>query len=186
VARVLLCLPSDPSHCSHCKEGHILTRRERRLPTRFAYGAIGGFSAVELLVVVALIGLVATLASPTLFSYWRAAKLSAGAVELQTVLNRGRQEAIRRNDSVCVEHVAPRIRLRLSTCGGSVITLPGTDGNGWFALVNDIEVSGNTANVAFTYLGAASVSGRYTVRNRAYTAQTTTVSVGSSGRVTIP
>ena len=134
----------------------------------------------------ALIGLVASLASPTLFSYWRAAKLSAGAVELQTVLNRGRHEAIRRNDSVCVEHVGARIRLRLSTCGGSVITVPGTDASGWFTLVNDIEVSGNTASVAFTYLGAASVPGQYTVRNRAYTAHTTTVSVGSSGRVTVP
>lgn len=134
----------------------------------------------------ALTAIVATMASPTLVSYWRAAKLAAGASELQTVLNRGRQEAIRRNDSVCVEQVGLRVRLRLTACGGAVITLPGTDANGWFTLANDIDVTGAAANVTFTYLGAASTAGQYTVMNRTHAGQTTTVTVASSGRVTIP
>jgi prepilin-type N-terminal cleavage/methylation domain-containing protein len=156
-------------------------------PTRPARLDARGFSAVELLVVVAIIGTLAAVATPALLSYWRASKLGAGAAELQTVLGRGRQEAIRRNDAVCVEHAAGRVRLRLSTCGaGPVITLPGTDGNGWFTLANDVEVAAATASVAFTYLGAASTPGRYTVRDRASTAQTVTVTVAASGRVSIP
>ena len=145
-----------------------------------------GFTLPEVIVVVTIISIIVAIGVPTLVSYWRAARLSAGASEVRTLLNVARQEAIRRNDSVCVEYLGLRFRLRQTNCGGTALTLPGTDGNGWFTLANDIEVSGTTANVVFSYLGGVATPGQYTVRDRTGTAQTTTVTVLTSGRVTIP
>jgi hypothetical protein len=66
-----------------------------------------------------------------------------------------------------------------------VWTGPGTDGNGWFALQNNVNVSSATANVAFNYLGTAITAGTYTVQNPVDNS-TMTVTVALSGRVTIP
>ena len=69
-----------------------------------------GFSLPELLVVVAVIGITAALTIPLLVSYWHASTLTAGAQELQAVLNNARQMAIRQNTSVCIERSSNRVR----------------------------------------------------------------------------
>ena len=69
-------------------------------------------------------------------------------------------------------------------CAGTVWTGPGTDANGWFTLQNNVQVSSATANVVFNYMGAATTSGVYTVRNP-INSGTMTVTVALSGRVTI-
>jgi len=141
----------------------------------------------EVLVTVGLIGLATTLALPSLLSYWRAATLTAGAQELQTVLNSARQLAIRQNTSVCVERSGNLVRFRLNGCGGTIWTGPGTDPSGWIRLANAIEIVGApSAPVVFSYLGAATPAGTFRVRNPADATQTLTVTVAASGRITIP
>jgi prepilin-type N-terminal cleavage/methylation domain-containing protein len=53
-----------------------------------------GFSAVELIVVLAVIGTVAVAAFPSFLNYWHLAAVQAGARELASVMNLGRQLAI--------------------------------------------------------------------------------------------
>lgn len=143
-----------------------------------------GFSAAELLVTVAVIGILAAIAVPYFLSYWRAATLRAGAQELAAVLNDARQLAISRNRSVCVSNDGTRVRFHLDTCAGTAIMRPGSDGQGWITLTNGQRVSGSTANVTFNYLGAATTAATYTVQNPNGNS-TLCVVVAASGRVRI-
>ena len=135
---------------------------------------------------VAIIGLVTAIAMPFFFSYWKSATLKAGAEELATLLNVARQLAIKDNTSFCVarESSGTRIRYEQASCGGTAWTGPGTDSSGWIRLANSVEVSAATASVIFTYLGAASPGGTYTVRNPTDNS-TMSVVVAASGRVSI-
>lgn len=154
--------------------------QHRRLDAR-------GMGLAELMVVIAIIGLMTAASVPFLLSYWRAATLTAGAQEVQTLLNSARHLAIRQNQSVCVTQGGNnQVRFLVGSCAGAAWVGPGTDTNGWLTLANSVEVSAATANVVFTYLGAASTTGQYTVRNPVDAAQTLTVTVAASGRVTIP
>ncbi len=143
-----------------------------------------GFTLTELLVVVAVIGIITTVSVPAFVSYWRAATLKGGAQELATILNRGRSLAIAQNTTVCVSQSASKVQFLTGGCAGTVWKGPGTDGNGWFTLQNTITVSTTTANVIFNYLGAANTAATYTVRNPLNQA-TLSVNVALSGRVTI-
>jgi prepilin-type N-terminal cleavage/methylation domain-containing protein len=144
-----------------------------------------GFSLGELLVTVAVIGIVSILATPAFISYSQAARLKGGAQELATILNQARQLAITRNTTTCVRHNGNKsIRFRINGCGGTVWTGPGTDANGWFNLIEDVDISGATTDVVFTHLGTASTAGTFTVRNPS-TTRTLRVIVALSGRITI-
>ena len=145
-----------------------------------------GFALVELMIVVALAGILATMIVPTLSSFARTATLQAAARELATSINLGRQLAIARNISVCVEVAsATSIRLRTGGCGGAVWTGPGTDGTGAIRISDTgaLAISA-TANVVFTSLGAALPAGTYTVTNSGDSA-TRTVVVAATGRVSV-
>jgi len=144
-----------------------------------------GFSLAELMLVVSCIGILAALAAPTLISYIQTAALRAGTRELVTAINLGRQLAISRNTTVCVQVAGTNIRLRTGGCGGTIWTGPGTDGSGVIRVSDPgtLQVS-TTASVVFTNLGAASTVGTYTVTNPVDN-HTQTVVVASSGRVTV-
>jgi prepilin-type N-terminal cleavage/methylation domain-containing protein len=143
-----------------------------------------GFTLTELLVLVAVIGIITTVSAPAFVSYWRSATLKGGAQELATILNRGRSLAIAQNTTLCVSQSASKVRFLTGGCAGTVWTGPGTDGNGWFTLQNSITVSSATANVIFNYLGAANAAATYTVQNPVDNA-TLSVNVALAGRVTI-
>jgi prepilin-type N-terminal cleavage/methylation domain-containing protein len=144
----------------------------------------GGFSAAELLVTVAILGILTAIGVPYFLSYWRAATLRAGAEELAGVLNDARQLAISRNRSVCVSNDGTRVSFHLDNCGNPAVTRPGTDGQGWIRLTNGQRVAGSTANVTFNYLGAATTAATYTVQSPNGGA-TLCVAVAASGRVRI-
>src|SRR5438309_11187423 len=156
-----------------------LRRRSRRL-----WNDSRGFNLTELLVLVAVIGIITTVSAPAFVSYWRSATLKAGAQELATILNRGRSIAIAQNTTVCVQQSVAKVQFLTGGCAGTVWTGPGTDGGGWFTLQNSITVSSATANVIFNYLGAANVAATYTVQNPVNNA-TLSVNVALAGRVTI-
>src|SRR5437660_697298 len=85
-----------------------------------------GFTLLELMLIVAILGILAALAAPTLISYIQTAALQAGTRELATAINLGRQLAIARNTTVCVEVTGTNIQLRTGGCGGTIWTGRGT------------------------------------------------------------
>ncbi len=143
-----------------------------------------GFSLIELVVVVAVIAIVTAVGAPLFISYLQSATLTAGTQELASIMNRGRQVAISQNTTVCVTLVGNQVRFLTGGCGGVVWTGPGTDGNGFFTLANNVQVSAATANVVFNELGAATTAGVYTVRNP-LNGRTMRVTVAFTGRVTV-
>jgi Tfp pilus assembly protein FimT len=143
-----------------------------------------GYSAAELIVVVAIIGLIMVISVPFFLTYWQTSTLRAGAEELVTVLNGARQLAIKENQTVCVTNDGTSVIYHLTNCGNPAWTGPGTEANGAIRLANNVRVSAGTANVTFTYLGAAGTAGTYTVLNPA-NGRALCVAVAASGRVSI-
>jgi Tfp pilus assembly protein FimT len=140
---------------------------------------------LELLVLLAIIGILSGMSAAAFLTYWHAATIKGGAQELKTLLNQARQLAITQNTQVCVNRAGNNVQFLTGGCGGTVWTGPGTDGNGWFTLQNGVQVSSTTANVVFDYMGAGTIPGTYTVQNPVDNS-TMTVTVALSGRVTIP
>ena len=159
-----------------------------------------GFSLAELIIVVAVIGVLSAIGMPYFLAYYRTATLKGGAQEVVALLNQGRQIAIKENESVCIKsNVAnpsygTRVRyLRgsctaTSTCAATGNVSPciwagaGTDNSGYVTLSNNIELQPPGTDVTFTYLGAAT-GGTFTVRAVDNTSATATVTVAASGRV---
>lgn len=142
-----------------------------------------GYTLAELLMVAAVIGILAVLAMPTFVSYWRSSTLRAGAQELASAINLGRQLAISRNTTVCVQVTGTSIVMRTGGCAGAIWTGPGTDGAGAIRLANAMQVTAG-GNVVFTNLGAASTAGVFTVTNPVG-GGTRIVNVLASGRVSV-
>src|SRR5215470_294948 len=145
-----------------------------------------GFTLVELMVALAILGVLAAMVTPALATYARTATLHAGARELATAINLGRQLAISRNTSVCVEVASPtNIRLRTGGCGGAAWTGPGTDGTGAIKIADSgaLRLSA-AAPVVFTSHGAATPAGSYTLTHAADNAIRTVV-VAATGRVSV-
>lgn len=144
-----------------------------------------GFTLVELMVVLAIGGVLAALVTPALASYARTASLQAAARELATAINLGRQLAISRNTRVCVEVASPmQLRLRTGGCAGPIWSGPGTDASGAIKISDAALQISTTANVVFSGLGAATPAGTYTLTNAASNV-TRTVIVAATGRVSV-
>jgi len=144
-----------------------------------------GFSLAELIVVVAMIGLLAALGLPQFMSYWRSSATTAGASELATALSRARQLAITGNQNYCAEVLGASLRYRQNSnaacTAGTIWTGTGTDGAGLMAISNNMQLSGGP--VVFTSLGAAALAGTFTVTNP--NGGTRNVVVAASGRVSV-
>jgi prepilin-type N-terminal cleavage/methylation domain-containing protein len=144
-----------------------------------------GFSLIELIVVIAMIGILAVLGTPMLISYWRTSTTTAAASELASSLNRARQLAIASNQNYCADVSAGSLRYRQNTttgCGGGTVwTGTGTRADGTIPLANNVTVSGGP--VVFTSLGAAALAGTFTVTNP--NSGSRNVAVSASGRVTV-
>jgi prepilin-type N-terminal cleavage/methylation domain-containing protein len=130
----------------------MVPERVRRIVT-----ARVGFTLSELIVVVAILGIVSALSVPSLWTYIRTATLRAGAEEMVAVLNGARQLAIRANTTVCVVNDGTRAQYRLASCSGTAWTGPGTDPAGNIRLANQLRVGG-TPHLCFNYLGAGAAT----------------------------
>lgn len=142
-----------------------------------------GFSLMELIVVIGVIGIIMAASAPFFLSFLRTSALQTGAEEMATVLNRVRQLAIRDNTNMCVTNDGTRVQYHIATCGGAVWAGSGTDAAGFIRLANNITVASGQ-NVVFTYIGTATVAGTYTVTNP-QDSRTMSVIVAPSGRVSI-
>lgn len=147
--------------------------------------SIAGFSLVELIVLVAIIGVLFAMALPFFVTYYQAAGLRAGVQNVITLLNQARALAIKQNDRVCVGlPSATRINYRLSNCAGAIWVGPGTDAAGNIKLPQGFNLTA-TGSPVFSYLGSALPATTYTLTNTT-TGKTLTVSVALTGRVTSP
>jgi prepilin-type N-terminal cleavage/methylation domain-containing protein len=173
---------------------------------RLAPGAASrGFSAAELIVVVAIVGTLTAIGMPTFLSYWKGSTLRAGTQEVTALLNSGRQLAIKENQSVCVKGdvtaatYGTRLRFTVGSCQPSSSTTycnpaggtttdcvwrgAGTDGAGYVELANRVQVMAPATDVRFTYLGAAAAGGSFLVCNPAGSTTRARVTVAPSGRI---
>ncbi|MBI2526260.1 MAG: GspH/FimT family pseudopilin [Candidatus Rokubacteria bacterium] len=155
----------------------MVPRRSERLTAQ------AGFSLAELLVVIAVIGILAALTAPFFISYYQSAALKAAAEELVTFLNQGRQIAIKENQTVCVHTTSGAIHLHVNGCSGSTWVGPGTDASGNWKVPQGFTLA-STAEPQFSYLGAAAPAATYTVTNSA-NGRTLSVTVSASGRVNV-
>jgi type IV fimbrial biogenesis protein FimU len=143
-----------------------------------------GFGMAELIVVVAVIGLLAALAVPSFLTYWQSSTVTAGAAEMASILNRGRQLAIAQNTSVCVQVSGTSVRFRTVSCAGTIWTGPGTTSAGILSLSNGLQISNSGASIIFTNAGGANTGGPYVVTDPR-TSRTRSVVVSATGRVSV-
>ena len=144
-----------------------------------------GLTLLELIIVLAVVGVLAAFAVPTIASSWQSASLRGAAREIASAIGLARQLAVSRKVPVCVDAVAVGLRLHLGGCHGIAWTGPLTDAAGVIPLsdASSIRIAGN-AKVTFTPLGAAIPSGTYTVTH-ARTHGSMAVVVAGSGRVSV-
>jgi Tfp pilus assembly protein FimT len=144
----------------------------------------GGYSIMELALVMGIVGLLTSMATPFFLNYYQASSLRVGAEEVAAFINQGRQLGIRRNDSVCVHITSAALQYRLgSSCSASAWVGPGTDSSGNVKVPPGLTLT-TTADPIFSYLGAAAPAATITVRNTR-TGQVLRVAVAASGRVSI-
>jgi len=158
--------------------------RHRRL---FGAGGRAGFTLAELVVLVAVVGVLFSMTIPLLLSYYRAAAVKSASQEVVALLNQARQLAIQTNSTlgVCVNlPTTTQMQFIQNGCGGTVWIGPGTNDAGRFNLPQGFTV-GPATNVTFDYLGAAQPAVTYTVTNTA-TGATLTVRIAISGRISSP
>ena len=157
---------------SRCRRSH--PRRAR-----------GGFSAPELLVVCAVIGVLCLMTVPFFLSYYQAAAARANVQQVITLFNQARELAIRQNATVCVTMPSnTQMAFLLGSCAGAAWTGAGTDTAGNINLPQGFTI-GPLNNVTFNYLGAAGAVTTYTMTNST-TSATSTISIALTGRVTSP
>jgi prepilin-type N-terminal cleavage/methylation domain-containing protein len=144
-----------------------------------------GFSLAELVLVIAVLGILAVMAVPYFLSYYRAAALKSGAQQVVTLVNQAREIAIKENGTVCVTlPSATQMSYRLGTCMGSAWIGPGTDAAGGINLPPGVTATASASPI-FNYVGSALPAATYTL-TYTQTGAILTVSVAASGRVTIP
>jgi prepilin-type N-terminal cleavage/methylation domain-containing protein len=144
-----------------------------------------GFSVPELVVVMAVIGVLSLVMIPFFLSYYQAAAARADVQQIITLLNQARELAIKQNDSVCVTFPSSsQMALLVGGCAGTAWVGPGTDGAGTINLPQGFTVSPPNP-VTFNYLGAAGAATSYTMTNTT-TGGTMTISIALAGRVSSP
>ena len=148
-----------------------------------------GFTLAELVILIAVIGILSVMAVPSFLRYYQAATLKSGAQQFATLVNQARELAIKENGKFCVQMSSPSQMMyrRVNCTTGTVWVGPGTDAAGNINLPPSITAAPVTAGVnpIFDYVGsAATQAGGFTLTNT-QTGATLTVSVAASGRVTV-
>lgn len=140
-------------------------------------GGQRGLTLVELMVAIAVIGIISMMATPLFMTFLRAMETRGAAGELVTLLNQARQMAIATNSSYRVEIEPDNNRLRFVRTSGDaapgcnpgnpgnpVCIGPGTDDQGYRRLENQARLVNVTANPTFNHLGTGN-NGTITVQD---------------------
>jgi prepilin-type N-terminal cleavage/methylation domain-containing protein len=143
-----------------------------------------GFTLAELIILIAVIGILSVMALPAFLRYYQAATLKSGAQQFVTMINQAREIAIKENGNVCVKlSSATQMTYALNTCTGTAWVGAGTDAAGNINLPTGLTATAG-ANPIFNYVGSALPAATFTLTNT-QTGATLTVAVAASGRVTI-
>ena len=144
-----------------------------------------GFTLIEIMLVVGIIGIITAIATPMFLSYYQGAQVRVAAEEVATFLNQGRQLAISQNSLICVHITTTAMHYHQGTCAaGATWTGPGTDAAGNFAVPAGITLSPTNVEVTFNYLGGSTAGATYTITHTS-SAKLLHVVVNLSGRVNI-
>ena len=145
-----------------------------------------GFTLAELVILIAVIGILSVMAVPSFLRYYQAATLKSGAQQFATLVNQAREQAIKENGKLCVKMSSPtQMMYTRINCAGTAWVGPGTDAAGNINLPPSITAAVLVASPIFDYVGsAATQAGGFTLTNT-QTGATLTVSVAASGRVTV-
>jgi prepilin-type N-terminal cleavage/methylation domain-containing protein len=144
-----------------------------------------GFTLMEIMLVVGIIGIITAIATPMFLSYYQGAQVRVAAEEVATFLNQGRQLAIAQNSLICVHITTTAMHYHLGTCAaGATWTGPGTDASGNIAVPAGITLSPTNVEVIFNYLGGSPAGATYTITHTP-SAKSLHVVVNLSGRVNI-
>ena len=155
-----------------------------RLPSHAVKRNEAGYSVIELALVIAIVGVLTTLATPSFLTYYQAAILRSAAQEVAAGVNQGRQLGIRQNTGVCVHISSTALQYYLGTsCSGAAWVGAGTDSSGNAPAPTGVTLS-TTADPVFGYLGEGRTGASITVTN-AQTGTTLLVCVAVSGRVSV-
>lgn len=145
-----------------------------------------GFSLMELMIVIAVIGILAAVSIPMMLSVIQASQTRGAAQELVTIVNQARQLAVTQNTSyrVDVDTLGNRLRFCSGTAACTDATAwkgAGTDSNGYLKLANEAKLVCGSSLV-FNYLGSATTAGTLRVQNSQGTSGLYVI-VSASGRV---
>lgn len=147
-----------------------------------------GYSIAELVVVMAVLGILASMALPQLLSYFSVATSNAGRDEMRAALGRAKQLAITSRQNICVAVTVgfpPTYQFRQGNCGGPAWFGPGSNAAGDFTLASVVTLANGGANPIFTPLGTSVQAGTLSVTPRSG-GSTQTVTVTTAGRITVP
>lgn len=143
-----------------------------------------GFTLAELVILIAVIGILSVMGVPAFLRYYQAATLKSGAQQFVTMINQARELAIKENGNVCVKlSSTTQMTYALNTCTGTAWVGAGTDAAGNINLPTGITAT-SSANPIFNYVGSALPAATFTLTNT-QTSATLTVAVAASGRVTV-
>ena len=143
-----------------------------------------GFTLAELVILIAVIGILSVMAVPAFLRYYQAATLKSGAQQFAAMINQARELAIKENGNVCVKlSSTTQMTYALNTCTGTAWVGAGTDAAGNINLPTGITAT-SSANPIFNYVGSALPAATFTLTNT-QTSATLTVAVAASGRVTV-
>lgn len=160
-----------------------MVSRRGFVPSRVGHSP--GFTLAELVILIAVIGILSVMAVPAFLTYYQAAQLKAGAQQVVTLVSQAREIAIKENGNVCVTlPSATQMAYLLGNCSGTAWVGPGTDAAGRINLPPGTTATAS-ANPVFSYVGSALPPAIYTLTN-VQTGSALTVSVAASGRITIP
>ena len=140
-----------------------------------------GFSLVELLVLLGVIGALFSLSLPAFMSYYKSAHVRAAASGIAAYLNQARQLAIQQNQRVCVHIASTALHYALGSCAGADPDGAGTDAAGNIPAPGGIVLT-TTADPVFSNLGAAAPAATITVTHGS---ASLSVMVSASGRVVV-
>ena len=143
-----------------------------------------GFTLMEIMLVVGIIGIITAIATPMFLSYYQGAQLRVAAEQVATFLNQGRQLAITQNGSICVHISHDGNALPSGHLRGRDVDRARHRCRGQYPRARGHHALPATANVIFNYLGGSTAGATYTITHTP-SSKSVNVVVALSGRVCI-
>ncbi|TDV65784.1 GspH/FimT family pseudopilin [Pseudomonas sp. LP_7_YM] len=157
----------------------------RRSWQRALGGKSGGFTLIELIVVVVIVGIFAAIAMPSFSSMLHRSSVRAAADEFYDLLQYARAEAVTRGTIVNINAAVNTTQIVVALGaggGGTVLRQVGSNG-----LQTGVTINANVNSVDFSPTGTASVGACFQVLYPTDTSIASQyLSLLSSGRVTAP